>query len=283
MFHINIIGCGFVGLSTLKHIVVNSKIKLDKISFRLIDTQDVLDTLDSNVFISKTLSFINYTTLDCDEFYNSYKKVKDKKQYYVICVPTDYNSVLENLNILLLHKYVNLLKNEYVLIRSTLPLSYTDSFCNNDSLMYIPEFLRELKVKSDFNKPINIIGINSKLHLQSLRIYKTFKMFFKSSDSLQILNLNETAIIKLATNSYLSMRLVFFKQLDSVLNLYNTEADVIKIMCQNDSRVGNQYNSPPYLPLGKCLPKDTKSFFNDTKDLNNKSLMSILESVVQYQ
>ena len=280
MITVNIIGMGYVGKATLKHILSCSTINKKHITFNLIDTKEVLFNLNSDVFINRNIRNNNCNLITVDEFIN--QESFNDKELFILCVPTDYKDCLETLDTTLIQYYLNLLKDKYIIIRSTLSLDFALNMSTLPTVAYVPEFLREYNVSIDYNKIVNLVGSFS-TEKNELKVLKYVNMLFNVHQKTKYVDINTATTIKLATNAYLSMRLVFFKQLNNIGEQYKLNKDLISLLCQNDNRIGDFYNEAPYLPKGKCLPKDTLSLYNDTRNLFGYSEMSILEHVLPYQ
>ena len=70
---------------------------------------------------------------------------------------------------------------------------------------------------------------------------------------------NRTAeSIKLASNSYLAMRVSFFNEIDCLAMEAALDTKKLNSRCFGRSRIGSNYNNPSFAYGGYCLPKDVK-------------------------
>ena len=277
---INIIGLGFVGLTTAvgfayKGFKVNA-IEVDKKKTNLLKKNKLyfnepkLKEKYLNVK-KKGLIFIKnkFELTDTKKYPNH----KDKKTNIIfICIGTPINKN-GNYDLSKIKSFLTSLKryknNKFlVVIKSTfLPGTIKDIFkkFTNDNISFCsnPEFLREGFAWNDFIKPDRIvIGCNdNKTKIILNNIYKKFNCIKIYT------NTNTAEFIKIASNNFLSNTISFANNISLIAHKID-EVDIK--LCfdalHKDSRwYGNPANMAGYLHPGigyggYCLPKDTTAF-----------------------
>ena len=85
----------------------------------------------------------------------------------------------------------------------------------------------------------------------------------------------EAELIKLASNTYLAMRVSFFNEIDNYLLSEELDAETVTKGISKDLRIGETYNNPSFGYGGYCLPKDTKQLASNLSFINSPILKSI--------
>lgn len=274
MNKILIIGAGYVGMSNGVYLS-----KENDVIFYDIDKE-------KNKLINNNLNYINDP---CIKKYIADNKLKLKtmnlndalidRNYIFICVPTDYDENRECLNTTLIESSIkNILKinnNAIIVIKSTIPVNYTCKLIkkfNYKKIIYVPEFLREASAFDDVLNPSRIIiGGENKYTIK-------YKLDFNLDNNVYLCSSTEAEIIKLASNTYLAMRIAYFNEIDNLC--YNLNADTLKVIngiC-SDQRIGNYYNNPSFGYGGYCLPKDSKELMYSFKDIPGVLIEAIVKS-----
>jgi len=276
---IAVIGAGYVGFANALLFAQNNKIKV-------VDTN-----LEKVSLINNGISPLNEKL--CHEYINRYKqnihacaKLDHGIKKYNLCIistPTDFDKKTNSFDTssieLTLHTLNSLNYQNNIVIRSTVPVGYTDKISEkfkNLSISFIPEFLREGSALYDSIYPSRIvIGSNNSYSnfIKPLKesIKKQDIKLFKTSPS-------EAEAIKLFSNSFLAMRVAFFNELDTFAMMKNLNSkNIIQGICE-DPRIGNYYNNPSFGYGGYCLPKDTMQLNSDFKDLKPPVINSIIKS-----
>lgn len=159
--------------------------------------------------------------------------------YAVVCTPTNYNKLLKSLDTSIVERniaqIINFNPNITIIIRSTVPIGFTDSqnskFIGSE-IIFSPEFLREGNSFSDSISPSRVImGSNSKMANDFVNILKNC---FVNNPKVMMTTNKEAETIKLFSNAYLAMRVAFFNELDSfaIDQRMDTKA-IIEGMCSD--------------------------------------------------
>ena len=223
-------------------------------------------------FMNKTLC-ASYDIISDIVVYDKYKQINTldallHADLIYLCIPTPYNDICKSYNMDEIDNTLFLLKElaypGIILIKSTILPNYCTAINNlypQLKLIHNPEFLSAKTAAEDFLKQQHIILGYTSQSQTSVNVVTDFYRALFPHALISINTAEESALMKLACNSFYATKVQFFTELYLLCEKTQVDYNTVKGLMLNNNWINSMHTTIPG-PDGEisfggaCLPKD---------------------------